>query len=688
MSGNMKRQYFDWIGRAGLGALPLLTYPIWSRFLFYKPFGATLAMSAGLLLILFQSHIRFFELLPGNDQKAAWALGIAAYLLYAAAALGVFGDIMDPTGDEPNYLLATISLYKDHDIRLKNNFNRRDYLEFYPGKIVTRVVQGRDRGGYPVHGIGVSLYLFPYYYIGSKIGGPFALRSSIRLGMALIAACLAASVFLLLRRLAVSRPVAFATAGILAFSPPLIMYAHLAYPETSVALIVTLFFMALFSSQPRWAFCGLLLSACPWFGVKFNAMAAALAGTAFLAIILRTQAAQRFRACLLTGVAALPLLAAYEFYLWRFYGSFSPAAAVGGRATAEKDSVTGNIVHYLSLDTFKRLRYMPQTFLADLIDQKGGILLYSPILLIAILGLWILFRDRNRTGLFLILPPLMHLGIYTYTNYMGGFCPPGRPILPLLPIIAILFAHGLPAWKNAFTRTLLLFFSAAISLVWLSANPFFYHRLIYSEERVVTNFALFIDGLPRILPVMTAAEVFEWRNVAILASLFALLLLTARRGAGMNRTAAYIGAAAAVFLPVILIAAQPKVCQRISAGSIEFQFIDGWPAYPESEGFWLRGSRSGRIRIVSNQKLDRLVLPIRDAQDLMITSCGRDFRPESPVQITIDLETSSPGPPYVHPISFRIRGGFHPSDRDPNSLDQRWLGVFIVSKEIGNQPGS
>lgn len=41
-----------------------------------------------------------------------------------------FASHRTPTGDEPHYVLATISLIKDHDLNLLNNYIDQDYLDF------------------------------------------------------------------------------------------------------------------------------------------------------------------------------------------------------------------------------------------------------------------------------------------------------------------------------------------------------------------------------------------------------------------------------------------------------------------------------------------------------------------------------------------------------------------------------
>ena len=38
-----------------------------------------------------------------------------------------------PGGDEPHYLLVAQSLLKDGDIKVANNYERQDYLEYWRG---------------------------------------------------------------------------------------------------------------------------------------------------------------------------------------------------------------------------------------------------------------------------------------------------------------------------------------------------------------------------------------------------------------------------------------------------------------------------------------------------------------------------------------------------------------------------
>jgi hypothetical protein len=61
------------------------------------------------------------------------------------------------SGDEPNYLMTTHSLYKDGDINLANNYARKDYFHFYSRKDNPRL----KLGIYARYGKKGQDYIFP-----------------------------------------------------------------------------------------------------------------------------------------------------------------------------------------------------------------------------------------------------------------------------------------------------------------------------------------------------------------------------------------------------------------------------------------------------------------------------------------------------------------------------------------------
>lgn len=105
-----------------------------------------------------------------HNRKQLWSLLIpilffCLYLHYS----NVSGRT--PTGDEPHYVLTTISLIKDQDINLLNNYTNKDYLDFGQyGELQMHAIE-YDKGiFFSTHSYWFSLILAPFYLANSIQG--------------------------------------------------------------------------------------------------------------------------------------------------------------------------------------------------------------------------------------------------------------------------------------------------------------------------------------------------------------------------------------------------------------------------------------------------------------------------------------------------------------------------------------
>ncbi len=108
--------------------------------------------------------------LPGTG--SVWAISLGLYLI-----LGLWmTTIMEPTGDEPHYLLAMHSLVHDGDLDLSNNHEQQDYLHFYPTEIHNSQMITTTRGiALPKHSMGLMFVGAPFYFVGGRMAvGLFA----------------------------------------------------------------------------------------------------------------------------------------------------------------------------------------------------------------------------------------------------------------------------------------------------------------------------------------------------------------------------------------------------------------------------------------------------------------------------------------------------------------------------------
>src|SRR5260221_9173406 len=191
------------------------------------PLGLLLvALAVGLALAAALPRPRRIAPSPGLLFGAAWALLLVVGLSYTLR--------LRVSGDEPHYLLMAQSLWREHDLDLRDNHARQDWREYTPGPITPHYGAPRvDGRPYPAHSPGLALLLAPLYALGG--------RSLCVIAMTLAAAGLSLEMWKAARRLT-SDDEASLLAWSLALVPPVAFYAFEIYTEVpaSLALAVSL----------------------------------------------------------------------------------------------------------------------------------------------------------------------------------------------------------------------------------------------------------------------------------------------------------------------------------------------------------------------------------------------------------------------------------------------------------------
>jgi hypothetical protein len=325
------------------------------------------------------------------------------------------------TGDEPFYVMTSISLIEDHDLDEQNNYDRRDYDRFYPAfgptpqgwpaypdPLPPHQSHTQRPGLYSKHGLGLSLVIaLPF-----KLGG----RSLTLIVLAAIAAALAAQMTLLASRFSPSPSITLATSLALALTNPLFSFSLLIFPEMTAALGITYATRRLLEPRNRtwqWFLIGSSAAALPWLHYRLAPISAVLAVVALL----------RFRRSLTLSsvVAALlaPVLSASVLVWWyeRLYDRpLPPSSDHAG---------------------FSNLAGTLNGFAGTFLDQQWGAFLHNPLLLLAAAA-FVPFARARRTDaavLAAVVTPYLVL-IAAYRVWWGEWNPPARYLTDVTPLAA------------------------------------------------------------------------------------------------------------------------------------------------------------------------------------------------------------------------------------------------------------
>lgn len=336
---------------------------------------------------------------------------LAVYAVVAARAQLQVG----PQGDEPHYLMVAESILRDRDVSLEADYAAARYRRFFDGHLDPHYrVRGSHGEIYSLHAVGLSLLILPAYTAGGYPAASFF--------MALLAALLALEVRELLRSWSGSDALAEGTAWLVALSPPLTHYAGLIFTEVPAALAVA---VALRRGRDPWSTrrpAGLAwllaVAALPWLNVRYGVVSAVLVAHALAARPPRRVASLVIGSLLVSAVA----LGLWHFHL---YGFFDPRGVYGRRPELS-------------------LRLLPQGLQGLLLDQEFGLLAYAPVYVLALPGLIALFRTSRRlAAAAAALVLVVAVTAASWPMWRGGFNPPARFLVPVLPVLAVCVAAAL-----------------------------------------------------------------------------------------------------------------------------------------------------------------------------------------------------------------------------------------------------
>ncbi len=316
-----------------------------------------------------------------------------------------------PQGDEPHYLMVVDSLLRDGDVSLERDYAEGRYAAFHDAPLAPHFrVRGRHGEVYSLHALGLSLLVLPAWALAGYAG--------VTVFMALVSALVVVEVRRWVVELSGRADLAEGTAWAVALSPPLLYYAGLVFTEVPAALALA---VGLRQGREGRSGVGAALAvgataaALPWLNVRYAPLAL---------LVVAHAAFRRPRLRQLVAQLGLPLVSAVglAIYHHQLYGFWDPRRVYGRNPE-------------LSLSTLAE--GLPGLFL----DQEFGILVYAPVLALAIPGLFRLWRRDRKLGTAVVLAvAAVVLTAGSWPMWRGGFNPPGRFLVPIVPLLFVAVA--------------------------------------------------------------------------------------------------------------------------------------------------------------------------------------------------------------------------------------------------------
>lgn len=510
------------------------------------------------------------------------AIWIATAAVSTVAARQLTHTSLFPSGDEPHYLVIAQSLWRDGDLQIENNHQRRDYAEYFARDLDPHyLTRGADREIYSIHPVGMPVLITPLYALG---GYDLVLAAFIAMSATAAAVIWRWAVQLTQAPGAVT----LAWAAIVG-SAPFLINTFTIYPEIPAALAVAVglvLTLRVTAGGVAWqdVVIGLAAGALPWLSTKYAPMSAALVAVALArrAWPLHSgergwQVASGLRVVLPYGLC---LLAWFAFF-YAYWGTPNPSAPYGAmRQTSLFNTVFG----------------VPGL----LFDQEYGLLIFAPAYLLAGTGLWTMLRrpgPLRRLGLeLLVVFGALLMTVGAFRIWWGGSAAPGRPIASGLLVLLLPMAVQLGTATAGSTRRaahhLLIWTGVALAVVIVFAQG----GLLVSNDRDGTS-SLLEWFSPR-WPLWTLAPTFIAHEAPrALVDVAAWLVVLATGSWALGRVHVATRSAAALAAMAIVVAV-------VVAGAVAMRTLP--PADPPLPGIDLRT----RSRLPALDTFDHVTRPV------------------------------------------------------------------------------
>ncbi|MFQ6083661.1 MAG: hypothetical protein ACE5WD_09905 [Candidatus Aminicenantia bacterium] len=439
-------------------------------------------------------------------RKKLFILFAFSFLIYLSATGILISNGIHFSGDEPHYLLISHSLLKDKDINMANNYGEKDYLNYMPPKTRIRThgrfgIKGTNYV-YSIHLPGISVVVLPLYALGLIFKGKWLILI-LRGGIGIFGALLGLQLYLFFLEHWREEKKSILIWLIFSFTSPILFYSIHIYPEIIVALFSFYIFRTVYSKKPisdlKLILLGGLLSSFVWFGVKYNLIFSLIIIFSLYYLFKNHRIGWKIIYFLI-----FPFISYFLFFrfLYSMYGTFSFLSVYEGVISGEQVKA-----YYKMLFTDVPLSKRIETFLNYFLDQRDGLLFYSPVYLFSFLGVIELLRKKKGLALWLIFISLPYILSYAFLTQRGGYVPQARPLIPIFWAGGIFLGSFLMYNRKKFFSFLTYFclFLSLSSVLFLLKDPrSLYqpttHEITTRAGRLFLDFSSLHFSLPSYLP--------------------------------------------------------------------------------------------------------------------------------------------------------------------------------------------
>jgi hypothetical protein len=344
-----------------------------------------------------------------------------------------------------------------------------------------------------------------------------------------------------------------------------------------------------------------------------------------------------------------------------------------------------------------------------LLDQRMGIWIFYPILILSLAGFLKLWKRKPKEARLLLVLFVVYWIFCSGARHWGGYCPPGRPLLPVLWVLVVFLSSAFNLQKTRTFRGVagVLLILSVLIIVHALPNP----RLLYNEGlstlsppdfeqpgKFLADASNLAVDWTRLVPSLSSRghPPRDWLSLSIWVfialGINGLALKKNRKKEKEERRFAF-SQLAIIVLAISLVAVTYRYFDvrlqngfRTADGHLEVFPQDANNFGNEEGGFWVRGEASTFVIIRTAERIAEFRVTLSTLIDsraaVELSGVEQDVewaKSGSHEQIvTFHAPRSFPWKgEHLYALKVGAGSGFYPYRIEKQSADKRYLGVFV-----------